>query len=54
MFAVTTTTHIKMHIKDFENLIKNGAAVDSGYPKNGRKRNTKAVLSSAYLGSKNG
>ncbi|KAF6163812.1 hypothetical protein GIB67_016152 [Kingdonia uniflora] len=61
MLTVTTTTHIKMRMKDFENFIKNGAEgsnklalANSGYPENGRKRNAKAVLSSVYLGSKNG
>ncbi|KAF6142727.1 hypothetical protein GIB67_018438 [Kingdonia uniflora] len=61
MLTVITTTHIKMRMTDFENLIKNGAErsnrlalANSGYPENGRKRNAKAVLSSAYLGSENG
>ncbi|KAF6166778.1 hypothetical protein GIB67_005654 [Kingdonia uniflora] len=59
--VTTTTTHIKMRMKDFENLIKNGvegsnrvALANSGYPENGWKRNAKAVLSSAYLGLENG
>ncbi|KAF6173992.1 hypothetical protein GIB67_039943 [Kingdonia uniflora] len=30
------------------------ALANSGYPKNGQKRNGKAVLSSAYLSSENG